>query len=684
VAPLLCGWYQGQPFPEIKIDGSCYTLKNGAPPLQLADIEGDILLLDLTDADLAPIDNTPYDSVYWSSLEDISDYILLQTEFVSNECSSLASSALGTNYKPGKTIFGKLENGQYVVYDPRLVLKENTAENPLPDGGGASAIETNGQMECSNAPRSFLNEDYCRLSTDTTACSEKVPVVTTIELTSDNLQAIIDVEPEFDHNSTHLYAFVDIPITNETFTATDGDEDYYLGRPPCYEWHWSKSVRFQRRDNSDECNSSPGQTVDPATAAVFAKYLKPEFDDPMNPDPFYKTIKRRRTTRCAESDEDKFDLGYILGEDGTCWKHVHELEGNVYGKEIASYERMIQRPNAHESYFPFTDMTYWYTSLSQDTNWVDISSWKRDPEVNVLSLAERTDFGQWVSGNQWMYEAVDNEDSLYAQFPGHLYDIVPFDDLPDNLQVQGLEDKYGQSRSNGRGTGVVVCGSIGEVANEPERGEGFQYAWDDFRDDLDTGYDIDEQVHTIWAYLALNAPDQLRQRMAWALSQVNVVGFGQIDDDNNEAILQYYDIFVRHAFGSYKDIMKKVSFSDAMARFLSSRRNKSFQYSQSEGIEAFPDENYAREILQLFTVGLVRLNMDGSVVIGSDGQPVESYSNIDLISYSRAWTGLETPDRRANNDGWTGRVDPMIVSCLCFSAYLCFAVYSFFRGLSYL
>lgn len=68
------------------------------------------------------------------------------------------------------------------------------------------------------------------------------------------------------------------------------------------------------------------------------------------------------------------------------------------------------------------------------------------------------------------------------------------------------------------------------------------------------------------------------------------------------------------------------------------------------------------KILQLFTVGLVRLNMDGTTMLGENGQPIESYDNIDLVSYSRAWTGLETPDKRGNQDGDNGRVDPMVVS----------------------
>gem|GEM_PF-5395100 len=51
-----------------------------------------------------------------------------------------------------------------LVYDPHLILEANTVEKPLPDGGGTAAIETNGQMLCSNAPRSFINEDHCVLS----------------------------------------------------------------------------------------------------------------------------------------------------------------------------------------------------------------------------------------------------------------------------------------------------------------------------------------------------------------------------------------------------------------------------------------------------------------------------------------------------------------------------------------
>ena len=66
--------------------------------------------------------------------------------------------------------------------------------------------------------------------------------------------------------------------------------------------------------------------------------------------------------------------------------------------------------------------------------------------------------------------------------------------------------------------------------------------------------------------------------------------------------------------------------------------------------------------MQLFTLGLVRLNIDGTPMIDADGQPIETYNNVDLTSYSRAWTGLDDTPIRGNNDGFSGRLDPMRVS----------------------
>jgi Protein of unknown function (DUF1800) len=221
----------------------------------------------------------------------------------------------------------------------------------------------------------------------------------------------------------------------------------------------------------------------------------------------------------------------------------------------------------------------------------NFGNWQKGADPHVLTLSQLSAAGQ--DANKWMFDSIHKK---YTALPGHLDDVIKFDTLPVAIATQAVRDALSQTVSNAAADGVVVCGSIGEVANVPSKGEGFQYAWDHFRDALDVSFDMEEQRHTVWAYTALTAPDQLRQRMAWALSQICVVGFTALADRNTEAVLQYYDIFVRGAFGSYRDILKKVAFSEAMGFFLSSRQNKSFQYSKSQKIEAFPDENFAREV----------------------------------------------------------------------------------------
>ena len=306
---LLCLVKQGQPYPKLRISGNCWALKNGSPRLNLDGVSG-IPLIDLNGAKLSPIDNVQYDSSYWTSLEAADDYILTE-DFNSTACASLPSPYGKSGGVPGPTIFGVL-NGQYLAYDPRLVLERNTVEDPLMDGGGTAVVETNGQMMCSNAPRSFINEDNCKLSTSLLACSSAVPATTTIRLNAANLKKISEL-------AANVYAFVDIPLENVR---------------PCSFSRTSTITRFERMPNS-ACTQNRLK-VQQATRMVFAKYLKPEFDDPINPDPRYKTISRRPYNQCAAVDRDDvnlFDLGYMTGEDGTCWKHVHPLEGNIYGKQ---------------------------------------------------------------------------------------------------------------------------------------------------------------------------------------------------------------------------------------------------------------------------------------------------------------------------------------------------------------
>lgn len=127
-----------------------------------------------------------------------------------------------------------------------------------------------------------------------------------------------------------------------------------------------------------------------------------------------------------------------------------------------------------------------------------------------------------------------------------------------------------------------------------------------------------------------------------ALSQLFAVSpsaFGETA--NTEMFLSYYDIFVRHAFGNFRDILKEVSYSPLMADMLTFHQSKSTEYVYKTTQEIqYPDENFAREVMQLFSIGLLRLNSDGSHYLDMDGHTVQTYSNDDILEYARSWTGF--------------------------------------------
>ena len=101
--------------------------------------------------------------------------------------------------------------------------------------------------------------------------------------------------------------------------------------------------------------------------------------------------------------------------------------------------------------------------------------------------------------------------------------------------------------------GVTVCGSIGEVSNDPSEPETFDVE----SDEEGTGRDNqNNQKSVVWTQVALYGEDQLRQRMAWALAQIVTTVPGNINaNTHTEIFTHYYDIFVKNAFGNYRDIL---------------------------------------------------------------------------------------------------------------------------------
>lgn len=139
----------------------------------------------------------------------------------------------------------------------------------------------------------------------------------------------------------------------------------------------------------------------------------------------------------------------------------------------------------------------------------------------------------------------------------------------------------------------------------------------------------------IWFRNVLQGDDQLRQRVAFALSEILVVS--QLGALSNQpfALADFYDVLAENAFGNYRDLLEDVTLHPAMGVYLSMLGNE----KPNPALNIRPDENYAREVMQLFAIGLIELNTDGSPVLDGFGQPVPTYDQSIIEGFAHVFTG---------------------------------------------
>lgn len=143
-----------------------------------------------------------------------------------------------------------------------------------------------------------------------------------------------------------------------------------------------------------------------------------------------------------------------------------------------------------------------------------------------------------------------------------------------------------------------------------------------------------------WWTAALFSDDQVRQRLATALSEILVTSAGDaVVDSRHYAHLHYHDMLAGGIPGTYRDLLEGVSTHPIMGQYLSSLRNQKEITDASGTVIVSPDENFAREIMQLFSIGLVRLHPDGSLQLSPQGQPIPTYGQDDIINLARLFTG---------------------------------------------
>ncbi|MGB7070898.1 MAG: DUF1800 domain-containing protein [Pyrinomonadaceae bacterium] len=153
---------------------------------------------------------------------------------------------------------------------------------------------------------------------------------------------------------------------------------------------------------------------------------------------------------------------------------------------------------------------------------------------------------------------------------------------------------------------------------------------------------------------ALYGDAQLRHRVSWALSQLWVVS--GVDTQQARWMIEYHKILSDHAFGNYFDLMKEITKNPAMGNYLdmvrSTRRN--------------PNENYPREILQLFTIGLFELEQDGTTKLDQNSQPIPTYDQADVDNFTKVFTGWTLCENTASCPnravGAPNYIDPMLLN----------------------
>jgi len=139
----------------------------------------------------------------------------------------------------------------------------------------------------------------------------------------------------------------------------------------------------------------------------------------------------------------------------------------------------------------------------------------------------------------------------------------------------------------------------------------------------------------IWFRNVLTGSDQLRQRVAFALSEILVVSQQGALVTAPYGLGDFYDVLARNAFGNYRQLMDEVTLHPAMGEYLSMAGNE----KPNPALNIRPDENYAREVMQLFSIGLIELNDDGSARLDAQNQAIATYSQEIIEGFAHVFTG---------------------------------------------
>lgn len=437
--------------------------------------------------------------------------------------------------KAGKAFMGvqtKAGDGtDFYLEDPRMRMLSNTVESPADvdsdkDDGGDTGT-------CPVVAKTFINTGSCARRDEGTCSPLKYAAGHNINLDKETVRTF------FTASNKYVFVVQGLRLTESKH-----------GVSPCVHGRKSRWLR-----TPGQCKLAVLKNVEIAktiTAALNAEGARVG----SNPNIRDLVVADFAETHGMVCTPMKVTVGSRVQLDGGCWQHSHPHERNVY------------------------DFGKWTTFHPGNPS---VQSNRRNPIVAFAVDGKiMASYPAWHHIIRWDTYV----DAGFFPYVGRFEDGVDFTSLPPALQTTDMA-AYAGVPSTKDDVAFEACGSRAEVANVPALGHFF----------LSLGYlrpqGIDQKSFPltdvyVWQNAVLNADDQLRQRVAWSLSQIFVVSAAELVSDENEAWVTFYDIFVHHAFGNYFDIMKEVSASPVMGKFLTFINNR----AQSNG--AYPDENYVR------------------------------------------------------------------------------------------
>jgi hypothetical protein len=482
-------------------------------------------------------------------------------------------------------------SGSFYMFDRRVALADNTVVAP------SAKPPTALRYECPNVPKTFVNAHTCRTGVESCSPVSYSSQMFTLE------EAII--KRYYTNASRHVHAIVGLALTEGADSS------------PCK----SGASRWCARLSSA---STCADRLDVASRRVVAAAVRAGSRETMEVRNSYATARNDIVRDVMIHEQCNAEAGAQVVVDGVCWEHVHKDELNVY------------------------DFTFW--ARAHDN--AEATEALKEGSETVSAVAEVGSVRFQWNGSTALWAATVKDRRMQIHLLGRLGDTVDFIAMPLPVQDEAIARIIGAERKGGDAS-VEICGSHGEVANDPLQGNTLhlKLATDDgnwvyVKDEtFDSAAPQDPIDGMVWQNVNLRAEDQLRQRMAWALSQTFVINETPLyrKKPGNEHFFAYYDIFVRHAFGNYRDVLREVSYSPMMGYMLTFVNSRSRKRTKTA-----PDENYAREAMQLFSMGLYRLHDNGTRMIDASGASILAYDIDDVASIAAGWTGFERQSSRAN------------------------------------